>query len=118
MSDWDEIAATVVSRVPESQRTTVSEVLVLLARYWGDGKLTEAIARRFIECMVHGNYVEAKKLLYGEMDAAALLEADHAENDRLARMIAEDKQVYDFLDELQMLALKVAVGVAMAALAL
>ena len=90
-------------------------LLDILEQYWGDGKLTDEIAKQFIALILSKRYVEAESLLYKSMAADDLLAADKAANDRLAEMIANEKRMHDFLGDLRGALLKLALGVALAA---
>jgi len=90
-------------------------LLDIVEKYWGDGKLTDEIAKEFIALWLGKRYVEAEKLLYKSMTADDLLAADKAANDRLAEMVANEKRVHDFLGDLQGALLKIALGIALAA---
>ena len=109
--NWNDITAQVLKVEPKA-----APALAVISQYWGDGKLTAETAQRFVNSYCSGNYVEAKRLLYGQSTAQQILDADKAENDALATMIANDKKLYDFLNAFEAALLKIALGVCLAAL--
>ncbi len=113
MIPWTEIRDKVLAKEPKA-----GAFLDIVGKYWGDGKLTEDIANRFIAAWLDRNFVQARSLLYGSMTADDLIAADKAENERLAAMVAQEKKLYDFAAELEAALLKVALGVALAAVGL
>jgi len=110
MIPWTEIREKILAKEPKA-----APFLDIVAKYWGDGTLTEDIANRFIFAWLNRNFVQARSLLYGSMTAADLIDADKVENDRLAAMVAQEKKLYDFAAELQALLLKIALGAALIA---
>ncbi|MFB3894426.1 MAG: hypothetical protein ACE15C_20690 [Phycisphaerae bacterium] len=113
MIPWMEIRDKVLAVEPKA-----GPFLDIVGRYWGDGRLTEDIAGRFIAAWMNRNFVAARALLYGSMTADDLIAADNAANDRLAAMIEQEKKLHDFAVELEAALLKVALGVALAAVGL
>ena len=109
MITWEEIELAVLAKSPKAK-----PFLDILATHWGDGKLTEAIADRFIGSFMAGNFIEAKRLIYAESDADTIIAADRAENAALAQMIAGDQTIYDFAQDFLALLLKIALGAALA----
>jgi hypothetical protein len=110
---WNEIRQKVLAAEPKA-----GPFLDIVGKYWGDGKLTDDIANRFVAAWMNRNFVEARRLLYAQITAADLLAQDQAENDRLASMVAQEKKLYDFAGELEAALLKVALGIALAAVGL
>lgn len=110
---WPEIRAKVLAKAPNA-----APALDVVAQYWGDGKLTEEIAVEFVQAYCRGDYVAARKALYGTMSATDLIREDRAENERLARIVEAERQVYNFFGELEAVVLKVALGAALAAVGL
>ena len=88
-------------------------LLDIVEKYWGDGKLTDEIAKEFIALWLGKRYVEAEKLLYKSMTADDLLAADKAANDRLAQMVANETRFFDFIGEAWGAILQVAAGIAL-----
>jgi hypothetical protein len=113
MIPWTDIREKVLAKEPKA-----APFIEIVGRYWGDGKLTEDIANRFIAAWMNRNFVQARALLYGSMTADDLIAADKAENQRLAAMIEQERKLYDFAAELEAALLKVALGVALAAVGL
>ena len=106
---WQTIKDRVLAKEPRA-----APILDVIEKYWGDGKLTKELAERFIRACLIGDYVEAKRLLYQQADADALVEADRAANLQLRQWIEQEKKVYDFLGELQAATIQIALGCAMA----
>jgi len=113
IASWDQIRAAVLAKAPNA-----SAALDVVEKYWGDGKLTEEIASEFVKAYCSGDYVGARKLLYGTMSASDLIQEDAAENERLARIVEAERKVYDFFGELEGVVLKIALGAALAAVGL
>jgi len=113
MLSWDAVRDSILGKMP-----TAGPLLDVIAKYWGDGKLTEEIAMEYVTNYAAGNYLAAQRALYGGMSAASLIESDQAANSRLKQLIEADKRAYDFFGELEGAVLKVALGVAMSALGL
>jgi len=113
MLSWDDVRSSVLGKMP-----TAGPILDVIGKYWGDGKLTEEIAREYVVNYAAGNYVAAQNALYGGMSAGSLIGADQAANDELKQFIEADKKAYNFFGELEGAVLKVALGVAMSALGL
>ena len=113
LASWTDIRAAVLAKAPNA-----APELDVIAKYWGDGKLTEEIVREFIDAYCRGDYVSARKSLYGTMSTAQLIESDKAENEALAGIVAAEKKVYDFFGEFEGVVLKVALGAALAAVGL
>ncbi|HUT60765.1 MAG TPA: hypothetical protein VNA25_23210 [Phycisphaerae bacterium] len=113
MIPWTDIREKILAKEPKA-----APFLEIVAKYWGDGKLTEDIANRFITAWMNRNFVGARKLLYGSMTANDLIAVDKAENQRLAAMIEQERKLYDFAAELEAALLKVALGVVLAAVGL
>jgi hypothetical protein len=110
---WSEIRAKVLEKAPNA-----AVALDVVERYWGDGKLTEEIATQFVQAYCRGDYVAARKALYGTMSPLDLINEDKAENERLARIVEAETKVYNFFGELEGVVLKVALGAALAAVGL
>jgi len=119
MIPWTDIREKVLAEEPKA-----APFLDIVGRYWGpstssgQATLTEDIANRFIAAWMNRNFVQARALLYGSMAADDLIAADQAENRRLAAMIEQERKLYDFAAELEAALLKVALGVALAAVGL
>ena len=113
MKPFGELRQSVLEREPKA-----GPLLDVIERYWGDGRLTEDLAGRFIAAYARGDYVQARKLFYDSAPAAALIEADQAENDRLRELIDQDRRLFDFGRAFAAALLKVALGVALAAVGL
>ena len=110
---WSEIRAKVLEKAPNAET-----VVDLVEKYWGDGRLTEEIATEFVKAYCRGDYVAARKALYGTMSALDLINEDKAENERLARIVEAETKVYNFFGELEGVVLKIALGAALAAVGL
>jgi len=113
MPTWEEIKQKVLEKEPKA-----APALAVIEKHWGDGKLTQELAEQFISAWMQGDYVEAKRLLYSSMTAEALIEEDRSENARLKAMIDAETKLYDFAAEFAAVVLKVALGVALAAVGL
>lgn len=111
MIPWNDIVANVLAKEPKAK-----PFLDIVGKYWGDGKLTEDVANRFLAAWMGSNYIEAKRILYGSMAADDLIAADKVENEKLAAMIVAERKLYNFGAELGAAVLKVALGVVLAAL--
>jgi hypothetical protein len=105
---WEAIKAKVLEKEPNA-----AAVLVVIEKYWGDGKLTQDLATRFVEACSAGNYVAAQKLIYGQASAAALLEADQEANLQLKKWVEQETKMYNFLAELQGKLIQIALGCAL-----
>jgi hypothetical protein len=110
---WSEIKAAVLAKEPKA-----GPILDILARYWGDGTLTEELATRFINFYSAGNYVEANKIIYAKGSAQQLIDADVAANAKLREMIDAEKKLYDFAGALESAVMKIALGAALAVVGL
>ena len=106
---WSEIKAKVLETEPKAEAA-----LVVIEKYWGDGTLTQELATRFVEACGGGNYVEAKKLIYGQATAAELIEADKTANTQLTQWVEQETKVYNFVGDLQGKLIQIALGCALA----
>ena len=111
MKTWDEITASVLAAEPKAQ-----PILDVIGKYWGDGGLTDDIAKRFIAAYANGNFIEAKRLLYGTGTADQIIADDVAENDKLKALIDSDEKWHDFWAEAGVALLKIGLGVALVGL--
>lgn len=108
MISWTDARMAVLAKAPSA-----GVLLDIIEKYWGDGKLTEDLAKRFIDAFMQGDYIGAKKLLYGTMLAADLINVDVQANAELKKWIDQEKKIYDFSQEIIAQALKVALGLAL-----
>ena len=106
---WLEVRERVLSIEPKSEA-----LLDFLGQYWNDTTFTEAVANQFIRLVLANRFDEAEKLIFESMTPDDLIEAFNDHNKAMAKMVAEEKKLHDFLGDAKALLIKIALAAALA----
>lgn len=91
--------------------------LDIIEKHWKAG-LPKDVAELYIASYFRGDYKKCWELMFSTATPDQVIQADKDENDRLKKMIESEKKVFNFLDDMKGVLLKIALGASLAAVGL